>query len=112
MQKKLIVAIAGGDFSSVAVSGFIFAEPQSQPSQPQSTLQNIIIRPDGSISPAEVPIQRNGDVYTFTDNIYGTIKIQRSNIVLDGAGYTFLDHTMAHRQTCGLSATDPTSHQT
>ena len=35
-----------------------------------------------------MPIQRSGDVYTFTDNIYGTIKIQKSNIVLDGAGYT------------------------
>lgn len=88
MQKKVIVFVAVAILAVSLLAGFIFTEPQSRTSQPQSTLQNVIIRPDGSISPAEVPIQRSGDVYSFTDNIYGTIKIQRSNIVLDGAGYT------------------------
>ena len=31
---------------------------------------------------------QNGNTYTFTDNLYAAIKIQKSNIVLDGAGYT------------------------
>ncbi|UCE15779.1 MAG: right-handed parallel beta-helix repeat-containing protein [Candidatus Bathyarchaeota archaeon] len=33
-------------------------------------------------------IQRNGDVYTFTDNIHGSLVVERNNIVVDGAGYT------------------------
>jgi hypothetical protein len=30
------------------------------------------------------PIQRDGDVYTFTGNIQGSIVIERSNVVIDG----------------------------
>jgi hypothetical protein len=70
--------------------GFIFTEPQTQPQtmQPSNTIITILIRPDGSIYPDDVPIQRNGNVYTFTGDISATMKIQKSNIVLDGAGYT------------------------
>jgi len=34
-------------------------------------------------------IQRQGDIYTFTGDIYGSITVQKSGITLDGAGYTF-----------------------
>jgi parallel beta-helix repeat protein len=51
-------------------------------------VQTIVIHPDGSITPSTVPIQRNGEIYTFTGNISATMRIHRSNIVLDGAGYT------------------------
>jgi len=48
-----------------------------------------IIRSDGSVYPPTAPIQRNGDVYSLTDNIIGyTIAVERENIVLDGGGYT------------------------
>jgi parallel beta-helix repeat protein len=33
-------------------------------------------------------LRRDGDVYTFTSDIQGTIVIERDGIVLDGAGYT------------------------
>jgi parallel beta-helix repeat protein len=46
----------------------------------------IYIRADGSIEGTD-KIQRVGDVYTLTDNISGGIQIQKSHIVLDGAGY-------------------------
>lgn len=48
----------------------------------------IYIRPDGSIDPLTVPIQRDGDLYTFIDNIAGSIVVQRDGIVIDGNGYT------------------------
>jgi len=48
----------------------------------------IYIRADGSIDPPTAPIQRNGDIYTFTGNIYDQIVVQRSNIVINGDGYT------------------------
>jgi hypothetical protein len=51
----------------------------------QST--NIYINADGNIVGTN-SIQRNGDLYVLTDNISGSILIQKSNIVLDGAGYT------------------------
>ena len=48
----------------------------------------VYIRADGSIDPPDAPIHRVGDVYTFTDNIYASIVVERSNIIIDGAGYT------------------------
>jgi len=48
----------------------------------------IYIRADGSIEPQSAPIQEDGDTYTFTDNIYSKIVVERDSIVVDGAGYT------------------------
>jgi parallel beta-helix repeat protein len=48
----------------------------------------IYIRPDGSIDPSNAPIRRDGDIYTFTNNITDEIVVQRSNVVVDGAYYT------------------------
>jgi len=51
-------------------------------------LPNITIRADGTIEPQDVPIQRIGNVYTLTDDIVNqTLRIQRDNIVIDGAGH-------------------------
>ena len=47
----------------------------------------IYIRSDGSVEGTD-KIQRNGDIYTFTGNISLVIQIQRSNIVVEGVGYT------------------------
>jgi len=85
MQKKVILGLIVAILSISLLAGFIFAEPNPIS---QLSLQSIVIRQDGSIYPPDVPIQRNGEVYTFTNNIYGTVKIQKSNIVLNGAGYT------------------------
>jgi parallel beta-helix repeat protein len=47
------------------------------------------IRSDGSVDPPTAPIQRNGEIYTFTDDIFGyTIAVERDNVILDGGGYT------------------------
>ncbi|MCL5948886.1 MAG: hypothetical protein M1490_00210 [Candidatus Bathyarchaeota archaeon] len=59
-----------------------------QPTSSQAPLPTILILPDGTVSPSTAPIQQNGNTYTFTDNLYAAIKIQKSNIVFDGAGYT------------------------
>ncbi len=48
----------------------------------------IRINSDGSLEPADAPIQRNGDVYTFTDDVNASIVVDRDNVVIDGAGYT------------------------
>jgi sugar lactone lactonase YvrE len=47
----------------------------------------ITIKPDGSVEGTD-KILRNQDIYTLTGNISGGIRVQKSNIVLDGAGYT------------------------
>ena len=47
----------------------------------------IYIRADGSIDPPDAPILRDGDFYTFLDNIFGEIVVERDSIIIDGAGY-------------------------
>lgn len=58
----------------------------------ETTVGVITIYDDGSITPAEAPIERNGDLFTLTDDIegFGTwgIEILRSNTILDGNGST------------------------
>ena len=58
------------------------------PSSAQQPLSTVIILPDGTVSPSTAPITQNEDAYTFTDNLYARIIIQKSNIVVNGAGYT------------------------
>jgi parallel beta-helix repeat protein len=48
----------------------------------------IYIRSDGSVDPSTAPIRRDGNVYTFTDNIYDEIVVERNDIVVDGAGFS------------------------
>ena len=49
----------------------------------------IYIRADGKVEPSNIPIQRNGNVYTFQNDIINYfLYIQCSNVVVDGANYT------------------------
>ena len=64
-----------------------------------TTTTTIFIQPDGAITPSNEPIQRNGDVYTFTGNITDPILVQKSNVTLDGAGYSLIGPlTLAERK--------------
>ncbi len=47
----------------------------------------ITIKEDGNVSGTD-RIQRLGNIYTMTGDISGSIQVQKSNVVLDGAGYT------------------------
>lgn len=57
--------------------------------QPTEATGTIYIRADGSIEPPTAPISSADNItYTFTDNINDSIVVERSSIVIDGAGYT------------------------
>lgn len=49
--------------------------------------KEVYIRSDGSVEGTD-KIQRDGNVYTLTDDLSATIYVQKKGIVLDGAGYT------------------------
>ena len=56
--------------------------------QPAKANGTIYIRADGSIDPPTAPISTLDMVtYTFTDNVYDEIVVERDNTVVDGAGY-------------------------
>jgi parallel beta-helix repeat protein len=49
----------------------------------------IYIRVDGSIDPETAPISTLDNItYTFVDNIYDSLVVERNDIVIDGNGYT------------------------
>jgi parallel beta-helix repeat protein len=59
--------------------------------QVKAAMAAVYIEADGSVQPLTAPIQRNGSIYTLTGNItsdFDGIWIERSNVILDGAGYT------------------------
>jgi len=49
---------------------------------------SVFIRSNGSVGPSTAPIQRAGDLYTFTGNISVPIVVERDNILIDGNNYT------------------------
>ena len=48
----------------------------------------IYIRPNGSIDPSTASIKRNGNIYTFTDNVQASVFVEKDGIVIDGSGFT------------------------
>ena len=76
----LFIALAGAQIVTVIKANFL---------PPQPELPSVYIRSNGSVTPSTLPIQKVGDIYTFTGDIYNlTLEIQRSNIIIDGAGHT------------------------
>jgi parallel beta-helix repeat protein len=80
MRKKIILLVV---FVFVFI-GMLLAALKVQKINASGT---IYIRADGSVDPSSAPIQRDGNLYTFTGNITDSIVVQRDNIVIDGAGY-------------------------
>jgi hypothetical protein len=76
-----------------AAAGIMLADSVKASSEdylpPGPQVPSIRINSDGSITPETDLISRNGNVYTLTADVNEyQITIERSNIVLDGAGYT------------------------
>lgn len=49
--------------------------------------QFITIYPDGTISKPKAPITRDGNRYTLTDDIAGSLRVQKDNVIIDGQGH-------------------------
>ncbi|WGM88813.1 MAG: right-handed parallel beta-helix repeat-containing protein [Candidatus Bathyarchaeum tardum] len=62
----------------------------------------IYIRSDGAVEGTD-KIQRNGEIYVLTGNISAGIQVQKSNIVLDGAGYTVQGNGVENQRGIDLS---------
>ncbi|NLF88730.1 hypothetical protein GX563_07905 [Candidatus Bathyarchaeota archaeon] len=88
MQKKTVAIWISAILVISVLAGLITVAPNEPNTKAQSTLQNIVIKADGTVTPSDAPIMNYDNVYKLTSNVYGTIKIMKSNIVLNGGGYT------------------------
>jgi hypothetical protein len=84
MPKKLLATTI---LMGLLLFSAIALENQSYKLAIAQTSESILIKDDGSIEGTN-KIQRNENIYTFTGNISGTIQVKKSNIVIDGAGFT------------------------
>ena len=81
MKRKMVSAIT----LTLLLTSLLTAAFNIQPVKASGT---IYIRADGSVEPSTAPISSLDNItYTFTDNIYDEIVVERDNIVVDGAGY-------------------------
>ena len=65
---------------------FLFYGIIIQPVESQ-TFETIYIKADGSVEGTS-KIQRQENVYTLINNIFGTVEVEKDDIVIDGSGYT------------------------
>ena len=77
----LFSALIGAQLVNLAEANFI---------PPPNHASGIFIRSDGSVDPSTAPIQRVGDVYTFTGDVSVGIAVQRSDVIIDGNGYRLI----------------------
>ncbi|MGD6851787.1 MAG: NosD domain-containing protein [Candidatus Bathyarchaeia archaeon] len=89
MRSKGLVAVLAG---LLVFAVFAFYVPSAQA---------VNINSDGSISGTS-NIRCDGNVYTLTGDVLYTIRIGRSNIVLDGAGYTVRPDNTVEAKGTGL----------
>ncbi len=50
--------------------------------------ETVYIRADGTVEPPTAPINRKMDLYTLTADISASIVVEKSNVVIDGNGFT------------------------
>ena len=81
MQKKLVAVVL------IALIGGLASTFDIKVANASGT---IYIKAYGGVVPSQAPIQIDGNVYTFKDNIFDSIVVERNNIVIDGAGYALL----------------------
>lgn len=80
-----------------------------------TTSQTISINSDGSVIPQTAPIRHDGDTYTFTDNVYNPIVINKDNVTIDGAGYTLqgpYNGTQTDLWIIGIGSSESSSNKT
>jgi parallel beta-helix repeat protein len=86
MRKKIAYV-----FLSLLLLGTLYSMVSTQRVKASTWTGTVYIQADGNIDPPTAPIQQNLDLYTLTDNIVSDdngIVIERSDIKLDGNGYT------------------------
>jgi len=83
-----------------------------EPVHSETTAQTIFIKPDGSVEPANAPVIREGDTYTFTENAYSPLVVQKAGIIIDGAGHTLQGRYNGTKEDTWMIGTGPTSNGT
>jgi len=88
MQNKMVAVWISVVLIVSVLAGLLTVSPEDSKAQANPTLQNIIINADGTVTPSDAPIVKYDNIYKLTGDVYGTIRIMKSNVVINGGGYT------------------------
>jgi len=88
MQNKMVAVWISVVLIVSVLAGLLTVSPEDSKAQANPTLQNIIIKADGTVTPSDAPIVKYDNIYKLTGDVYGTIRIMKSNVVINGGGYT------------------------
>ncbi len=88
MQNKMVAVWISVVLIVSVLAGLLTVSPKDSKAQANPTLQNIIIKADGTVTPSDAPIVKYDNIYKLTGDVYGTIRIMKSNVVINGGGYT------------------------
>ena len=99
MNKHLAIAISIVFLISVIAVGIPLIKAQS--------VGGIVINADGSVTGTDA-INQSGNTYTLTANISGNMQIQRSRIIIDGAGFSLNQGGIDLTNGVGQNPTHPT----
>jgi len=91
LTSLLILWIAASALTVIELTSLTKADPYIPPEEAPSGCR---IRSDGTYNASN--LRRDGNIYTFTGDIQGTIVIERDGVVLDGAGYTLQGGGSSH----------------
>ena len=72
---------------------------------------NLTIKADGSIEPETNLLEKNGTIYTFKGDIFGTIWLHRGSLTIDGLGYSLIGRGLYNEIGLSLSGPDLSSRR-
>jgi parallel beta-helix repeat protein len=84
MDKKMRKGLVLGLVLVLVAAMFVVVLPMNVSAAPTT----VVIKSTGEVDPGDAPIKIKGDKYILTDDIEGNIVIEKSGIILDGAGHT------------------------
>jgi len=105
IKKKNIFSISLARITILMISILLISLPiELASSSSINENSTIYIMADGTINPLTAPIEKNGDVYSLISDFYGSIEIQRDNIVFNGNGHKIVGNDSG--ESTGLNLTE------
>jgi nitrous oxidase accessory protein NosD len=87
--KRNIVTLSLTAVLLFSATGLMFVGLAEANPWPAPPIRDVYIRSNGIVDPPTVPIQRRGNIYTFTGDLKNaTITVECDNIIIDGAGFS------------------------
>jgi hypothetical protein len=77
LAAALLLVLLVSELAGLRLGGLSFAQPS----------ETLTIKADGTVEPSTAPIRQNGSIYTLTTDIDGSLTVEKSHCIINGAGH-------------------------